>query len=54
VPDSLKALVSRCWDADYDQRPEMTDVIAELQKALGAMPLDASMAAGGSQCCVLQ
>lgn len=54
VPDSLKALVSRCWDADYDARPEMTEVIAELQKTLQQMPLDTSLAAGHSQCCVLQ
>lgn len=54
VPDALKSLVARCWDADYDQRPEMTDVIAELQKVLASMPPDTSLAAGQSQCCVLQ
>lgn len=32
VPEALKDMVSRCWDADYDKRPEMTEVIAILQK----------------------
>lgn len=32
VPEALKEMVSRCWDADYDKRPEMTEVIAILQK----------------------
>lgn len=54
MPDSLKNLVGRCWHSDYDQRPEMTDVIAELQQVLSSMPPDKSMAGQQQQCCVLQ
>lgn len=46
--------MTRCWDADYDQRPEMTEVIAELQKVLSELPPDTSIAAQQSGCCVLQ
>jgi hypothetical protein len=54
IPDALKALVGRCWDADYDKRPEMTEVIAELQQVLAVLPPDTSIAAQNSQCCVVQ
>jgi hypothetical protein len=54
VPDALKSLVSRCWDPDYDQRPEMTDVIVQLQQVLATMPPDASIASQNSGCCVVQ
>lgn len=30
VPDALKDLVGRCWDANYDKRPEMTEVCYKL------------------------
>lgn len=55
MPDRLKALVARCWDADYDKRPEMTEVIAELQSVMATLPPDTSLAAGGGGgCCSVQ
>eukprot|EP00878_Enallax_costatus_P021095 GHUV01022324.1.p1 GENE.GHUV01022324.1~~GHUV01022324.1.p1 ORF type:complete len:161 (-),score=27.33 GHUV01022324.1:1510-1992(-) len=57
IPDALKELVCRCWDADYDKRPEMTDVIEQLQDILQKMPPEPSVAggaAGGGGCCSVQ
>jgi hypothetical protein len=58
VPDALQALVSRCWDQDYDSRPEMTEVIAELQQVLAQLPPESSMVGGvgggGGGCCSVQ
>ncbi|KAF8063844.1 TRN1 [Scenedesmus sp. PABB004] len=61
VPDALRELVARCWDADYDMRPEMTQVITELQAVLRTLPPEASLAGGaaggasaGGGCCSVQ
>ncbi|WIA42498.1 hypothetical protein OEZ86_008486 [Tetradesmus obliquus] len=58
VPDALKDLVGRCWDADYDKRPEMTEVIEELQRVLKELPLDSSVSQQHSNssggCCSMQ
>jgi len=57
VPDALKQLVERCWDADYDKRPEMTEVIEELKKTLAQLPMEISIAQRertADSCCVVQ
>eukprot|EP00775_Hariotina_reticulata_P001428 gene1428-1769_t len=57
VPDVLKQLVERCWDPDYDKRPEMTAVIQELQKVLAQLPMEMSIAQRertADSCCVVQ
>lgn len=60
MPEALKELVSRCWDADYDKRPEMIEVIEEMQKILKELPAEPSMmghggaAGSGSGCCSVQ
>eukprot|EP00879_Flechtneria_rotunda_P018122 GHRR01019004.1.p1 GENE.GHRR01019004.1~~GHRR01019004.1.p1 ORF type:complete len:502 (+),score=132.95 GHRR01019004.1:177-1682(+) len=55
VPEALQRLVSRCWDADLDKRPDMTEVIEELQKVLQNLPIDnhtTHQSVGG--CCSVQ
>ncbi|KAF6260215.1 protein kinase [Scenedesmus sp. NREL 46B-D3] len=58
VPDALKELVGRCWDADYDKRPEMTEVIQELQRVFKELPPDPTVSqqqgGSGGGCCSMQ
>lgn len=55
VPDALKELVQRCWDADYDKRPEMTEVIEKLQRVLKELPKETPIATReGEGCCSVQ
>jgi hypothetical protein len=49
IPGAVKDLVERCWAADYDSRPEFTEVIAALEAVLRELPRDAPAAEGG--CC---
>jgi len=57
VPDALKQLVERCWDPDYDKRPEMTEVIQDLKKIMAQLPMEISIAQRertADSCCVVQ
>eukprot|EP00877_Chromochloris_zofingiensis_P001047 jgi/Chrzof1/10943/Cz05g18050.t1 len=55
VPDRLKQLVERCWSANYDLRPEFTEVVAELEQVLADLPRETPIAShGNSGCCAVQ
>ena len=65
VPQDLQALTKRCWDADYDKRPEFAEICDVLQAALDKLPMDkkgggaasasAASSGGGSEggCCTI-
>lgn len=61
IPARLRDLVIRCWDADYDKRPnfdEVCDILEEESKMLGSKmtkgpPTNNAEAHGnsGGKCC---
>jgi serine/threonine protein kinase len=55
VPQEVKDLIARCWDAKYDTRPEMTEVITALEAVLEKLPTDARGGGGSDDaCCTIQ
>jgi serine/threonine protein kinase len=57
VPQDVKDLIARCWDAKYEMRPEMTEVITALEAVLEKLPPEARGSGGGagdSPCCSIQ
>ncbi|KAI8473279.1 MAG: protein kinase [Monoraphidium minutum] len=46
LPAKLKHLVEQCWAADYETRPEFTQIIATLQEVLQGLPADVPQASG--------
>ena len=54
IPDKLKQLVEACWAADYEARPEFTDVIKTLEEVLKELPPDPPRRAGqGCSCAIM-
>ena len=65
IPAPLKALVERCWDTDYERRPNFDEVCDVLEAEAKKLPAKRSLgradhsnpdAAGTSSngCCVVQ
>jgi serine/threonine protein kinase len=56
VPQALRELVQRCWDQNYELRPEMTEVITVLESIVTQMPLDEPVYGQSDQsgCCIVQ
>jgi len=57
VPQALRELVQRCWDQNYELRPEMTEVITVLESVVMQMPMDEPVYGKGGQsgsCCSIQ
>ena len=54
VPDACKKLVERCWENNYDDRPDFDEIVGALDEVLKGMPDTGRSAGGGGGCCSVQ